>query len=461
MAEQKSKIENVQEAVVNRLHGDKVLWVIVFLLSLISIALIYSASSSLAYKQHTTNFGILLKHLRFIVFGIVALYTCYKIPPKWYRMFSFPLFAFSIMLLVVTLLIGEKTNDAQRWLVIGGIKFQPAEFAKIAMVLYLARALEILKIDTYKSFLIKIIAPIAVACILIMVGSISAALYMGLISFIILFLAGIKHSYLLKTIGLGAAGLVLLFVLHLASKPLTGENRGIFPRFDTAVERIKRHVTKSDAIDETATLSKREQQKIADESLQADMAQIAVKEGGLIGKGPGNSIQRHVLPHPYSDYVYAIIIEEYGMFGGLFVLMLYIWFFYRCVGIVKGCKTVFSAVTVGGLGTVIMVQAMLHILVNVGIFPVTGHTLPLVSLGGTSFVVVSSAIGIILSISRTKDDALAALEESRRLEKEQQKEERRREREAEKEIVAQESESSAENSIESYTDYTESYTETE
>ena len=161
------------------------------------------------------------------------------------------------------------------------------------------------------------------------------------------------------------------------------------------------------------------------------------------------------------DGSFQIIIEEYGMFGGLFVLMLYIWFFYRCVGIVKGCKTVFSAVTVGGLGTVIMVQAMLHILVNVGIFPVTGHTLPLVSLGGTSFVVVSSAIGIILSISRTKDDALAALEESRRLEKEQQKEERRREREAEKEIVAQESESSAENSVENYTDYTESYTETE
>ena len=135
------------------------------------------------------------------------------------------------------------------------------------------------------------------------------------------------------------------------------------------------------------------------------MAQIAVKEGGLIGKGPGKSTQRYVIPHPYSDYIYAIIVEEYGLAGSLLVMMLYVWLFYRCILIVKDCRTVFSAVTVGGLGAVIIVQAMLHILVNVGILPVTGHTLPLISLGGTSFVFISVAFGIILSISRTKENA--------------------------------------------------------
>ena len=429
--------QEAQEEVMSRLHGDKVIWAIFFLLSLISIALIYSASSSLAYMKGSTNFGILMKQIRFVVLGIAALFICYKVPPKWYRMFSMLSLLLAIVLLVLTLAIGVKTNDAQRWLSIGGIQFQPTEFAKIAIVLYLARAVEIMKIDTYKNFLIKIIAPIGVCIVLVLVGSVSAALYLALICFIVLFLAGIKPSYLLKTIGLGAAGVILLILLHLVSKPFTSEHRGIFPRMDTAIERFNRFFSSEDAVD-VSTLSKREQQRLADETLQADMAQIAVKEGGLIGKGPGKSTQRYVLPHPYSDYIYSIIIEEYGLWGGLLVMMLYVWFFYRCVLIVKGCRTVFSAVTAGGLGAVILVQAMLHILVNVGIFPVTGHTLPLISLGGTSFVIISCAFGIILSISRTKEDAEAMILEKERLEREQKRLERERKKEEErKEAMAE------------------------
>ena len=414
MAEKENIIreESAQADVVSRLHGDKVIWVIFFLLSLISIALIYSSSSSLAYMKGSTNFAILMKQIRFVVLGLAALYICYKVPPRWWRTLSIWSMLLAIGLLVLTLAIGKTTNDAQRWLSIGGIQFQPAEFAKVAIVLYLARALEIMNIDTYKSFLLKIIAPVGICIVLILVGSVSAAIYMALICFIILFIAGVKMSYIMKTIGLGAAAVALLILLHVTF--------GLFPRMDTAIERIKRFTQNEESVDKEK-MDKRALQRLADETLQADMAQIAVKEGSLLGKGPGKSTQRYVLPHPYSDYIYSIIIEEYGIWGGMLVLMLYVWFFYRCVLIVKECRTVFAAITVGGLGAVIMVQAMLHILVNVGIFPVTGHTLPLISLGGTSFIIISGAFGIILSISRTKEDAQAEIAERERLEKEQKR----------------------------------------
>ena len=316
-----SENQTPQEEVMSRLHGDKVIWAIFFLLSLISIALIYSASSSLAYMKGSTNFAILMKQIRFVVLGIGALFICYKIPPKWYRAVSMLTLLLAIVLLVLTLAVGVKTNDAQRWLSIGGLQFQPTEFAKIAIVLYLARALEIMKIDTYKSFLLKIIATIGVCIVLVLVGSVSAALYLALICFIVLFIAGIKPSYLIKTVGLGVAAVVLLIVVHLASKPFTSEHRGVFPRMDTAIERFNRFFSSDDDID-VSTLDKREQQRLADETLQADMAQIAVKEGGLLGKGPGKSTQRYVLPHPYSDYIYSIILEEYGLWGGILVMML-------------------------------------------------------------------------------------------------------------------------------------------
>ena len=424
-----SQQESTQKDVVSRLHGDKVIWVIFFLLSLISIALIYSSSSSLAHMKGSTNFAILMKQIRFVVLGVAALFICYKIPPRWYRTVSLFALLLAIALLVLTLVAGVKTNDAQRWLSIGGIQFQPAEFAKIAIVLYLARALEIMKIDSFKSFLLKIIAPIGVCIVLILVGSVSSAIYMALICFIILFIAGVKFSYLMKTIGLGAAAVTLLILLHVTF--------GLFPRMDTALERIKRFTQSEESID-TEKMDKRALQRLADETLQADMAEIAVHEGGILGKGPGKSTQRYVLPHPYSDYIYSIILEEYGLWGGMLVLMLYVWFFYRCVLIVKECRTVFAAITVGGLGAVIMVQAMLHILVNVGIFPVTGHTLPLISLGGTSFIIISAAFGIILSISRTKEDAQALLDEKEREEKEQRRLERKRQQEKDAQDAMQE-----------------------
>lgn len=385
------KEQNV-DPIINKLRGDKVIWIIVILLYLVSIALIYSSSSSLAFKSGTTNFSFLVEQCKFILFGVLALYICYRIPMGVYRFFTNSLFIISVILLILTPIIGKEINGAKRWLQFGSITFQPAELVKITLIMYLAKCAEMYKLDTFKEFFLRMIVPIGGVCILILVGSVSTALMVGILSLIILIIIGTPWSYIFKSMGIGAATVGVAILLHLAF--------GIFPRFDTAINRVKHYVVKSEVSEE---LSAEEKQRKADATFQADMAKVAISSGKIIGKGPGKSTQRYVLPHPYSDYIYSIIVEEYGLLGGTFVLMLYTWFLYRCIMLVRKCTKKFTAITVGGLGLMIVLQASLHIMVNVGILPVTGHTLPLVSLGGTSLVIFSCAFGIILSISRTID----------------------------------------------------------
>ena len=391
--EMESGQDKNRESILNRLNGDKVIWTVVFLLSLISIALIYSSSSSLAYKEKTTNFAFLIKQIQFVGMGLVALYICYKIPLGWYRGLANIALLVSVVLLALTPIIGQEINGARRWINIGGLTFQPTEMAKIAIVLYLARALEICKLQTFKEFLIRIIIPVGVTCVLILIGSVSAALFVGMISLIMLIIAGVKWNYIFKAGGIAMCALLLIILLHIAGLKL-------FTRLDTALSRLTKFVSTTEIAEE---LTPEEKQKEADKTYQADMAKVAISSVGILGKGPGKSTQRYFLPHPYSDYIYTIIIEEYGLAGGAFVLMLYLWFLFRCIILVKNCTKVFTALTVAGLGLLITVQASLHILVNVGYLPVTGHTLPLLSLGGTSLVILSCAFGIILSVSRTID----------------------------------------------------------
>jgi len=206
-----------------------------------------------------------------------------------------------------------------------------------------------------------------------------------------LVVAGIKWMHLLKAslIAISAGALVLLLNLSF----------GIFPRVETAVNRIKNFATEDTL---TSELTPMQRQQILDKTYQANMARIAVASVGVLGKGPGNSTQRNFLPHPYSDFIYAIIIEEWGLLiGGIGVLMLYLWFLARAIIITKKCTTIFSSMLVMGLAILITTQALLHICVNVGLLPVTGHTLPLISLGGTSLMIMGGAFGMILSVSRT------------------------------------------------------------
>ncbi|GAB1474718.1 FtsW/RodA/SpoVE family cell cycle protein [Bacteroidota bacterium] len=381
------------DSIIYRLKGDKVIWIIVFLLSMISIAAVYSSSSALAFKENKSTVDFLFKQMRFVVFGLTALYICYRIPLGWYRMLSYMGIVVSIGLLTATLIFGNKYNDAERWLRIFGVSFQPAEIAKIAVVLYLSKVLEDFKFETFKEFLIWVVAPLGVIILLILYGSISTGLLVSAVAFIMFVIAGIKWKHLFKTAGIAGAVLGLVMLLNLTF--------GLFPRVETAINRIKNFSSEQEHND---NMSPVEKQRILDRTYQADMAKIAVSSVGVLGKGPGNSTQRNLLPHPYSDFIYAIIIEEWGFIGGLIVLMLYVWFFTRCVMVSNSCTTTFSSMMVTGLAILITSQALLHICVNVGLLPVTGHTLPLISLGGTSLVIMSGAFGMILSVSRTVEN---------------------------------------------------------
>ncbi|MCL2501706.1 MAG: FtsW/RodA/SpoVE family cell cycle protein [Bacteroidales bacterium] len=355
--------------------GDRGIWIIVLLLALISLAAVYSSSIVLVGKR--TVFFFLIRQSLFVMAGLAVVYFCHHIPLGIYRNLAFIGLILSIGLLIATIFWGTTHNDGTRWIEIAGISFQPAEAAKVALILYMAKALEDRVFLTFKEFTLYLLLPVGLICLLLLWGSNSAGIIMGGTAFMIMVMAGISAKHLLKTIGI--ASMALLFVIALAMSPL-----GLFPRVETGINRVFNFVNEDKG-----------------DSYQSDQAKIAIASAGFLGKGPGNSTQRHFLPKPESDFIYAIIVEEYGLLGGVSVVMLFLWFFYRACLIAKRCTRRFSALLVIGLSMFIVFQALLHIGVNVGILPVTGQTLPLVSRGGTSFLAVSVAVGMILTISRT------------------------------------------------------------
>ena len=372
-----------------KLHGDQIIWLVILLLALISIVAVYSSSSALAYKNETSTFTYLFKQMGYVSIGFIALLICYRIPLSWYRKGSILLLLFSAGLLLYIVFKGVVLNHAARWIQLGPLSFQPSELAKIAVILYLARILETHKFDTFKEYIIWILVPLGAVCILSLIGSVSATLIIGVTAFIILICAGINWKYIAYTVGIVIVALSLVFLVHKAF--------GTFSRLDTFTARIERFFSPEDI----ESMSAEEKQEYKEKNFQSEQAKQAIQLGGLTGRGPGNSLKKDTLPHPYSDFIFALIVEELGLFGGLFLIMLYLWFFSRCITIAKLCTKMYSTVVVLGLGFLITLQAFIHILVNVGIFPVTGQTLPLVSLGGTSLLIMSCAFGIILSVNRT------------------------------------------------------------
>ena len=285
---------------------------------------------------------------------------------------------------------GVTDNEATRAIPIFGFSIQSSELVKVVMVLYIAKVIEDRKYETFRDFTIYLIIPIAILMLLLLWGSVSAALLLAGTALIILFIAGISFKFLFRMVGIYFAGLVLIVALALPISHIFPSSN-FFPRKDTAKARVLSWVGKG---------GKEDSEKKRD-TYQADQAKIAIASGGLLGRGPGNSTQRYVLPKAYHDFIYAIIVEEYGIWGGGAVLILFLWFFFRCYLIAKRCTRPFSSLLVIGLGLLIVLQAMLHISVNVGLLPVTGQPLPLISKGGTSFVAVSIAFGMILAVSRT------------------------------------------------------------
>lgn len=366
------------------LKGDRVIWMIVIFLYLSSLLLIYSSSSSLAFRYHggnTTYF--LIKQLVFLLVAFIVMWTAHLIKYSvWYRLANI-LLALSVPLLGITLLFGRNLNAASRWLEIPGlgISFQSSDIAKVILIMYVAKYLSQMQenTDDFKQFLIQLIAPVAFVCALILPANFSTAALLGLTCWLMMFVGRVNLKYLFGITGIGIVLVGAFIAISLQFKTLS--------RAQTWVNRIENFISD----DKTGG------------NYQLEQSKIAIATGGIIGKGPGRSTQRNFLPHPYSDFIYAIIIEEYGVVGGVFTLILYLMLLYRAALLVKKSNRLFPAFLAFGLALMLTLQALINMAVAVGAIPVTGQPLPLVSLGGSSLIVSSGALGIILGISRSQD----------------------------------------------------------
>jgi len=382
----------------NNIKGDKVIWFIVVMLSIISLLAVYSSTGTLAYKYQGGNtMYYMVKHSIIMLFGLFLMYFAYKLKYTYYsRIFQIALFI-AVPLLVITLFLGENINSATRVLKIPfiGLTFQTSDLAKITLIVYLARELTRRqdRIKGFKSAFLPLMIPILAVVLAILPANFSTAGIVFIISLVMLFVGRVKLLYLIGMIASGVA-VIAIVILVMFNMP-----DGMKGRTGTWKSRIE-HYNNNDK---------------SETPFQVTQAKIAIATGGIKGKGPGNSTQRNFLPHPYSDFIYAIIIEEYGLIGGVIVLLLYLIFFFRAIRIALKSPTIFGSFMVIGMSFSLVFQAMINMGVAVHLFPVTGQPLPLVSMGGTSLWFSSLAIGIILSVSREielekEKLALAALE---------------------------------------------------
>ncbi len=355
------------------LQGDPVIWAIIFAFSLLSIAVVYSAIGSLAYKMMAGDTEYyLMKHSMLVFLSLAMMWLAHKIDYRYYsRISQFALFI-SIPLLVYTYYNGVQMNDANRWITIPiiGQSFQPSDFAKLALITNLASMLAKRQnnIDDFKESFIPVVLWCGIICGLIALANFSTAVILFSTCMLLMFIGRVPVKYLmmLVLVGVLAGGLGLMF----------GQ------RLETTVSRFESFFISEEI------------------PFQAEQSYIAIATGGVLGKGPGNSDQRNFLPHSYSDFIYSIIIEEYGMIGGLAVLFLYLALLYRGVVTTARSDRAFGGLLSAGLTFSLVLQAMINMGVAVGLGPITGQPLPLLSMGGTSLLFTGISLGIILSVSR-------------------------------------------------------------
>lgn len=365
------------QSLLEKTKGDRWIWLIIIALSLISIVTVYSATGTIAYnKGQSAEKYLVFKHLIFVLAGIGMIYITHLLDYKYFAGISKLLMIITIPLLLYTLFFGAHVNDASRWVKIPviGLTFQTSDLAKLALITFLARMLtkkqENIK-DIKKAF-IPIITAVCAVTVLIAIANLSTAMMLFGVSILLLIIGRISIKQI-AIVSL-AGGFLLAGVMLLG------------PRGDTYRSRI-------------TSFMHPELQK-SDKTYQADQSKIAIATGGLFGKGPGRSTQRNFLPHPYSDFIFSIIVEEYGTVGAFVVVVLYLVLLYRCVKIVTKSPKAFGALLAAGLSFSLTIQAFANMAVAVGLGPVTGIPLPLVSMGGTSIIFTSIAFGIILSVSR-------------------------------------------------------------
>jgi cell division protein FtsW len=369
--------------IVPKIRGDKVIWGVVIILSVFSVLAVYSSTTTLAYrfKQGNTEY-YLLKHLGILIFGFILMYAAHKIKYVYYAKISMLAVLIAAPLLLYTLVFGEVRNEAARWTTLPGVNimFQPSDLAKLALIMFVARMLAKKQenIKDLKNAFIPILLPILIICALILPANFSTAAILFVTCIVLMFIGGVKFRYLLALAGIGVAALALFITFLVFSPKSSG-------RLGTWQNRIETFSGKGDS----------------DENFQVEQAKIAIANGGIVGKFPGNSMQKNFLPNPFNDFIFAIIIEEYGAIGAITVLLIAI----RAPG-------TFGALLAIGVTISLIIQAFANMAVAVNLVPVTGQPLPLVSMGGTSIWFTSIAIGIILSVSKELDEVEEPLTET-------------------------------------------------
>ncbi|MDR3680310.1 MAG: putative peptidoglycan glycosyltransferase FtsW [Flavipsychrobacter sp.] len=382
------KSKQYGQELLKRTQGDRVIWAVVLILSFISLLAVFSSTGSLAYRMEKNASYYMVKQVMVLAFGLLIIYWVHRINYTRFARISMVLYTISLPLLIWTLFFGTSLNEGSRWirLPVINLTFQTSDLAKLALFMFLARVLSLKQpvIKDLKKGFLPVLIPMLLTCAFIAPANLSTALMLGATCSILFFIGRVRMRHLALLAVAGIFGLVLLFTISKLTH---------FGRASTWQQRI-----------EDFAGGKKKDGSKKEDVYQVQQAKIAIANGGITGRGPGNSLQRNFLPHPYSDFIYSIIIEEYGLVGGAVLIMLYLLFLWRSVLIFRRCPYAFGAFLAVGLSITLVFQAMLNMAVNVHLVPVTGLTLPMVSMGGSSIWFTSIAIGIVLSVSRYVDE---------------------------------------------------------
>jgi cell division protein FtsW len=375
MSKAKADINILQSRIAALLQGDKFIWVVVGLLAIISVLTVYSSAEVLANRSNSYTESFLVKHLVLLGGAVLLMYIAHLVNYMRYARLSAILLVIAIPLLIYTMTFGIELNGARRWIRIPfvNLSFQTADFAKMALILYVARTISLMQ--NSRSSLLELVVPVLAVCVLIAPYDLSNALILFFTCLLLMFIGRVDLRNVFSLLMLGV-GLFAILVILSDFMP------GI--RADTWISRLRDFMDGSAAAD----------------SFQVEQAKMAIARGGVLGVGPGNGVQAHFLPHSYSDYIYCIIIEEYGIIGGFLVIILYMTLLVRCIRLVTRSPKAFGAMLALGLCLSLVIQAFAHMAVSVNLMPVTGLTLPFVSMGGTSLLFTGASLGIILSVSR-------------------------------------------------------------
>lgn len=389
--------------------GDRLLWIIIAVLAVISVLVVYSSTAKMAYDASTVRSSaqFLRQQLFVLILGAIVLFATHKIDCRFFRRFSRLLYALSLLATLATYFMGTSTNGAARWILILGFQFQPSEALKVATVLLLANQLAVRQdkissmrllptINIFKWGLpeqkkilkegtLPIILPVVASCAVIFPAHFSSTIIVFAASLVMMLIGRVQLRELWRFVAVIFCAALLLMSLNL------GRSSTASGRFGTW-------------IDSWTTAYDAENPTPVDKLSDTQRSMIAIHNGGVFGKGAGQSVMRVVMTHPESDYAYAFYVEEYGLIMGIILMMLYLWIFFRAMEIFRGCSTAFPGLLVLGLAVLITGQALLHIAVTVNILPETGQPLPIISRGGSSVLFTAAALGMILSISRQNEE---------------------------------------------------------